>query len=85
MRTTVTIDPDVEVLLQTAVREQQKSLDEVLNHALRQALPRVALPGHQPYRLPTRALGIRDNLDKSLRLADELDDQEIIRKLREGR
>jgi hypothetical protein len=87
MRTTVTIDPDVEVLLQAAVSEQQKSLDEVLNDALRQALSHVAEPGHQPYRIQPRSLGIRPgiNLDKSLPLADQLDDDEIIRKLREGR
>jgi hypothetical protein len=87
MRTTVTIDPDVEILLQTAVSEQQKTLDEVLNDALRQALSGEAEPGRKPYRVQPRSLGIRAgvNLDKALRLADELEDQEIIRKLREGR
>ena len=87
MRTTVTIDPDVEVLLQAAVNEQQKTLDEVLNDALRQSLSREVEPGRKPYRVQPRSLGIRAgiNLDKALQLADELDDQEIIRKLREGR
>jgi hypothetical protein len=87
MRATVTIDPDVEALLQAAASEQQKTLDEVLNHALRQALARQAKPGRKPYRVQPRSLGIRAgvNLDKALRLADELEDEEIMRKLREGR
>lgn len=86
MRTTVMIDPDVETLLQTAVREQQKTLDEVLNATLRQSL---ATPsqGRKPYRIQPRPLGIRAGLDlsKALRLSDALDDEEITRKLREGR
>ena len=87
MRTTVTIDPDVEVLLQAAVNEQQKTLDEVLNDALRQSLSREVEPARTAYRVQPRSLGIRAglNLDKALQLADELDDQEIIRKLQEGR
>lgn len=87
MQTTVTIDPDVEVLLQAAVSEQQKTLDEVLNDSLRQALSRRTGPERKPYRVQPRPLGIRPgmNLDKALQLADELDDLEILRKLREGR
>ncbi|MFO7905515.1 MAG: hypothetical protein ACQESR_21945 [Planctomycetota bacterium] len=58
-----------------------------MNEALRQALARQAEPGRKPYCVQPRHLGIRAgaNLDKALQLADELDDQEIIRKLREGR
>jgi hypothetical protein len=87
MRTTVTIDPDVEVLLQAAVSEQRRTLDEVLNDTLRQALARDIQPGRKPYRVQPRSLGLRAevNLDKALRLSDDLEDQEIIRKLREGR
>ncbi|HPM82092.1 MAG TPA: hypothetical protein PLF81_15400 [Candidatus Anammoximicrobium sp.] len=87
MRTSVVIDPDVEVLLQTAVREQQKSLDEVLNETLRQSLARDARIRQKPYRVQSRPLGIRTEVDLNgaLRLSDALEDAEIIRKLREGR
>ena len=87
MRTTVVIDPDVETLLQTAVREQQKTLDEVLNETLRQSLARDAQVRRKPYRFQSRPLGIRTGVDlnSALRLSDALEDEEIIRKLREGR
>ena len=87
MRTTVVIDADVEVLLRTAIREQQKSLDEVLNGALRQSLARDAKPARKPYRVQPRPLGIRTGVDlnSALRLSDALEDEQIIRKLREGR
>jgi len=75
MRTTVVIGPDVEVLLQTAVREQQKSLDEVLNETLRQSLPRDTKPAREPYRVQPRPLGIRTGVDlnSALRLSDALE------------
>ncbi len=85
MRTTITIDPDVEVLLKTAVNQQQKTLDEVLNDTLRQALPRTQKRQREPYVLKTRPLGIKAELDKAVRLSDELEDEEIIGKLGEGR
>ena len=87
MQTAVMIDPDVELLLQTVVREQQKSLDEVLNETLRQSLARDAKPGRKPYRVQPRPLGIRTGVDlnSALRLSDALEDEEIIRKLRAGR
>ena len=79
MRTTVVIDPDVEVLLQAAVRKQQKSLEEVLNQTLRQSLARDAKPGRKPYRIQPRPLGIRTGVDlnSALRLSDALDDEEM--------
>lgn len=87
MRTTVTIDPDVEVLLQVAAGEQRKTPDEVLNEALRQVLSRRVTTQKKAYVLIPRRLGIRAgvNLDKALQLSDELEDQEIVRKLHEGR
>ena len=87
MRTTVTIDPDVEKLLQTAAGEQQKTLDEVLNETLRQSLARGAKSGRKPYCIRPRLLGIKAGVDlnRALRLSDALEDEEIVRKLDEGR
>jgi hypothetical protein len=87
MQTTLTIDPDVEVLLKEAVSTQRKTLDEVANDALRRALAGERARQRKPYVLQPRHLGIRAEVDadKASRLSEELEDQEIIRKLHEGR
>lgn len=85
MNTTVTIDPDVEVLLKAVVTHQGKRLDEVVNDTLRQALSRAETRKREPYVLETRPLGIKADLGKALRFSDELEDEEIIGELREGR
>jgi hypothetical protein len=82
MRTTVTLDPDVAAKLQQVSRDRGVSFKEVLNASVRRGLSSAeATP--EPYRLPTRNLGVRPgvNLDKALRLAGELEDAETIRKL----
>ena len=87
MQTTLTIDPDVEILLKEAVSGQRKTLDEVANDAIRRTLARERVPQRKPYLLKPRHLGIRAEVDadNASRLSEELEDQEIIRKLREGR
>jgi hypothetical protein len=87
MQTTVTIDPDVEILLKGVVSEQRRTVDEVVNDALRLALSGEPAAQRKPYVLQPRRLGIRTtvNLDKALQVGEELEDQEIIRKLHEGR
>lgn len=87
MQTTLTIDPDVEILLKEAVSTQRKTLDEVANDALRRALASGRAPQRKLYLLKPRHLGIRAGVDagKASRLSEELEDQEIIRKLHEGR
>jgi hypothetical protein len=82
MRTTVTLDPDVAAKLKQASRDLGVSFKEVLNTSVRRGLGDAgATP--QPYRLPTRNLGVRPgvDLDRALRLAGELEDAETIRKL----
>lgn len=87
MSTVLTIDPDVEILLKEAVGAERRTLDEVANEALCRALVTERVPQRKPYALKPRHLGIKAevNVDKSLGLSDELEDEEIIRKLREGR
>jgi len=81
MRTTVTLDEDVAAMLKRAARERGAPFKRVLNDAVRAGLapPRAA----KRYRLPTVAMGLRSdiNLDKASRLAAELEDEEIARKL----
>jgi len=82
MRTTVDLDPDVDARLRALARERGVPLRTVINDALRAGIQ----PGADaapPYTLPTRRLGVRPgiDLDKSLRLAAQLEDDEIVRKL----
>jgi plasmid stability protein len=77
----VTLDEDVAAALKRAVRERGTSFKAVLNDALRAGLRSEAQP--QTYRLPARPMGLRPgiDLDRALRLAGELEDEEIVRKL----
>jgi hypothetical protein len=83
MRTTVTLDPDVESLLRNRMRERDLSFKEALNQALRQALAGTHPDRGQRYEVPTFRMGFRPEvaLDKALALSDESEDEEIIRKL----
>jgi Ribbon-helix-helix protein, copG family len=82
MRTTVTLDPDVAAKLKETARERGVSFKEALNTNVRRGLESETAAA-QPYRLPTRRLGVRPgiDLDKALGLAGELEDAEIRRKL----
>lgn len=86
MRTTVTLDPDVEKLLRRAVRERGQSFKKVLNSAIRHGLTHKPKPmrfRQKTFRMGTPAPGV--NLAKALQLAAELEDVEIIRKLKLGK
>ena len=82
MRTTVTLDDDVAAALQRLATERGQSFKAVLNALLRRGLT-VDAPGSQPYVMPSRSLGLREGveLDKALRLAGDLEDEETVRKL----
>jgi Ribbon-helix-helix protein, copG family len=82
MRTTVTLDEDVAAKLKQKARERGVSFKAVLNDALRAGLAGSSPPSRR-FRVQARPMGVRPgvNLDKALRLADELEDAEIIRKL----
>jgi hypothetical protein len=84
MRTTVTLDPDVEAKLRATIRERGVSFKAALNEAVRAGLSR---PGQaaRPYKMPTAPLGVRIDIDKALTIAGEMEDQEIIRKIEEGK
>lgn len=86
MRTTVTLDPDVEAKLRAAMRERGMSFKEAINDAVRMGLGGPP-PTARRYRMPTAPLGVRPgvNLDKALTLAGELEDAEIVRKLELGK
>jgi len=81
MRTTVTLDPDTEQLLRARMEERQISFKQALNDTLREAM--TAAPAAAPFRTRTAALGRPTvNLDKALQLAGELEDEELVRRMR---
>jgi plasmid stability protein len=83
VRTTVTLDADVEAKLRQAARERGQSFKAVLNDAVRAGLSG-GERSRRRYRLPARPLGVRQgvDLDSALRIGGELEDVEILRKLR---
>ncbi len=82
VRTTLTLDEDVAAALQALAAERGMTFKEAVNSTLRAGLsPRDERA--KPYRVPARRLGLRPSvdLDKALRLAGQLEDDEIVRKL----
>jgi hypothetical protein len=81
MRTTVTLDPDAEALVKKLMRERGLSFKQAVNHAIRSGLA----PGQtgERVRTPTFRMGFDPavRLDKALRLAGELEDEELVRRL----
>ncbi len=82
MRTTVTLDQDVAAKLREVARERGVSFKTALNESLRAGLGGNARAARR-YRMPARDMGVRRgvDLDRALRLAGELEDAEIVRKL----
>lgn len=81
MRTTVTLDPDVEARLREVARRRGVSFKEALNGAVRAGL--AAGRSRRSYTTPSRSMGVRSgiDIDQALRLAAELEDAETLRKL----
>ena len=83
MRTTVTLDPDVEKMLQTSVRERGVSFKQALNEAVRAGLTKGRPSRTSRFVQKTYRLGPVPDFrwDKALALADAMEDEEITRKL----
>ncbi|MCC7078932.1 MAG: antitoxin [Acidimicrobiia bacterium] len=82
MRTTVTLDPDTEQIIRRRMRERGISFKEALNDAIRSscggAPPR-------PFVTETVSMGeSRVNLDRALQIAADLEDDELLRRMRAG-
>ena len=90
MRTTVTIDRDVEQLLRDTMQRTRKSFKATLNQALRRGLCGDAGPNDdEPYQVRTRAMGIRAGIEPARlnQLNDELEVDaflEVTRRLQDG-
>ena len=86
MRTTVTLDPDVQALLKKAMRKRDVSFKQALNDAVRGGLrdkPAERMP--ERWDFPTYDLGPLLIPEQNMnRLAADLEDEELIAKLRRG-
>lgn len=82
MRTTVTLDPDTEQIIRRRMKERGISFKEALNEAIRGG---VAGQAAIPFRTETAAMGESTvNLDRALQTAGELEDDDLIRRMRSG-
>jgi hypothetical protein len=82
VRTTVTLEPDVEALVRSAMKERGLSFKEALNLGLRAGLAKPR-PKQRGFLQKTFALGAEQNFrwDKALAAADAMEDEELNRKL----
>lgn len=75
MRKTVTLDPDVALLLRAAMRQTGQSFKFTLNHAIRKGLAGVLPEGNDPpFFVKPKAMGTRLGIDPTRwqEFADEL-------------
>ncbi len=83
VRTTVTLDPDTEQTIRRRMRERGISFKEAINEAIRASVREDATP--RPFRTETAAMGRSVvNLDRALQVAADLEDDELLRKMRTG-
>lgn len=83
MRTTVTLDADTEQIVRRRMRERGQTFKQALNDVIREGAS--ASAPAEVFRTEVAAMGVsRVNLDRALRLAADLEDDELIRKMRAG-
>jgi hypothetical protein len=80
-RTTVTLDPDVAEQLKGLARKRNISFKEVLNNTVRAGLV-AERGGGRPFRVDSWPLGLRVDVTHALQLAADLEDEEILRKMK---
>jgi len=84
MRTTITLDPDVDAMVRKLMRERGLSFKEAVNTALRAGL--APADTREPFHTPTFDMGgARLSLDRALELAGRLEDEELLRKRSMGK
>jgi len=88
MRTTVTLDRDVERLLREAMHRSRNGFKQTLNAAVRAGLgQKTARAARRPYVIKARPLGLRAGLDPAgfNKLTDDLELDAVLAKSRSGR
>lgn len=84
MRTTLTLDDRIAKALKALAHRSGKPFKQVVNETLQAGLSAKTAPKARPYRLKPVALGgvlPGIDIDKALRLAGALEDEEIAREL----
>ena len=84
MRTTITLDEDVERLLREAMHRSRKGFKETLNAAIRTGLGRTTASRRRaPFLIKARPMGLRPGLDPAgfNKLADEFEVDAFLTKL----
>lgn len=83
MRTTVTLDPDVEALVKRAMRERGLTFKQAVNDAIRSGAARRPPATARPF--PTFDMGAPlVDVTRALRLSGELEDQELAARFARG-
>jgi hypothetical protein len=84
MRTTVTLDPDVESTLRKVMRERGVSFKAALNDAVRSGTRAARPAGRKPFVQRTYDMGFNPayNWDKALAISDAMEDEELMRRMR---
>jgi type II secretory pathway component PulF len=82
MRTTVTLDADTEQIVRRHMREHGVSFKQALNEAIRAGVREASDP---TFRTATAALGRSGvNLDRALQVVADLEDDDLVRRMRSG-
>lgn len=83
MRTTVTLDPDVERMIQETMKERSISFKQALNDAVRAGLRAKGRSPARKFVQKTYPMGQPQDFrwDKAMAVADAIEDEEIVRKL----
>ncbi|HLH19907.1 MAG TPA: hypothetical protein VKX45_21965 [Bryobacteraceae bacterium] len=81
MRTTITLEPDVQALIRTAVKERGISFQAALNSAVRAGLTQ--RPKRRDFVQKSYSLGTDQNFrwDKALEAATAIEDEELSRRI----
>jgi hypothetical protein len=87
MRTTITLDADVEQLLKNTIRERDISFKEAVNDAIRMGLKGPVAGKQRRFKQRTYRMGSEQNfsLVKALQVAGMLEDEELLRKMALGK
>ncbi len=82
MRTTITLDPDVQALIRLAMKERGISFKEALNSAVRTGLTQ-GKPKRRTFVQKSYSLGSDQDFrwDKALEVAAAIEDEELRRKI----
>ncbi|MGH9412890.1 MAG: hypothetical protein ACRD0Y_04030 [Terriglobales bacterium] len=84
MRTTVTLDGDVQRLLQDEMHRSRTSFKRSLNEAVRRGLASPSRQKLEPFVVKSFPMGLRPGIDPNRlnQLADELEDEALVARMR---